>query len=269
MTDNETLYNFSDSIFHRIRDLSYNKTGINLASKRGLIYTRLIRRLRELDIDDFNSYCTLIETNKDEFSAMINILTTNVTYFFREAHQFDFLIDNVCKEILQRSRSLSLWSAGCSSGQEPYSLAMLLEKNRISYSISATDLDSNVLHKANQGIYNEEQILKMPEDVRKKWFSEVNKEKQEYQISNDIRRNIQFKQLNLMNEWNYNQKFHVIFCRNVFIYFDKETKANVLEKFHKSLYPGGYLFLGHSENVTPDGLFEKLPMKIFKKINNE
>lgn len=267
MSDNESLYNFSDEIFHKIRDISYQKTGINFGAKKGLIYTRLIKRLRELDIDDFNKYCSLIIRDKAEFSKMINILTTNVTYFFRESHQFEYLIDTACPELLEKHKSLSLWSAGCSSGQEPYSLAMLFEKNKIPYSITASDLDSNVLNKANKGIYSGEQLDKMPNGFKSKWFTiQEPKDENLYQISNEIRKNVKFKQINLIEDWNYNQKAHIIFCRNVFIYFDKETKSAIMEKFHQTLHPGGYLFLGHSENVDEGSIFTKLPMKIFKKI---
>lgn len=259
--DKEFLY--TDKDFHFLSQLVTSHAGITLPDgKKQLLYSRLIRRLRELGLSSFSEYCDILNNNlDDEFPRFINAITTNVTHFFRENHHFEFLKDIILPEIIKKNQvnakpRLRIWSAGCSTGEEPYSIAIVVREripdlHRWNAKILATDLDTDVLQKARHGFYTMERIKEVNKDRMYKWFREVNNENGQplYEIKSNLREIIAFRQLNLMDKWPMSGKFDVIFCRNVTIYFDKKTRTDLINRFADILTPDGYLILGHSESL--------------------
>lgn len=253
---------FTDKDFSYLSQLAGMHAGINLnASKRELVYGRLARRLRALGLRTFKEYCNLLnDENSDEFTHFINAITTNVTSFFRENHHFEFLANELLIQVIKKQAGMSrprlrIWSAGCSSGQEPYSIAIVLKEcikdiDRWDAKILATDLDSNILDKARQGIYSAESIQDLSLDRRKKWFKFRDEDKNEkVKIINDIKKLVTFKQLNLSGTWPMKGPFDAIFCRNVTIYFDRPTREKLIDNFANLLTRDGCLFVGHSESL--------------------
>lgn len=250
----ERQFEFREADFSRVRRLIYDHAGISLgAHKREMVYSRLARRLRVLGRNDFGTYLDHLERNPnaDEWEEFVNALTTNLTAFFREAHHFPILADFVRK----RSAPISVWCCAASTGEEPYSIAMTLTEAlgpRANAKILATDIDTNVLSKAQAGIYPAERIAKM-EDARLKRFFLQGKgaNSGHVRVRPELREMLQFEPLNLLApDWQIPEQFDVIFCRNVMIYFDKPTQAKILERFAPLMKPGGLLFAGHSENFT-------------------
>lgn len=241
--------------------------------KRELVYSRLARRLRILKLDRFSDYCQLLESNQGavELGHFINALTTNLTSFFREKHHFDFLQQKLLPDWLQRAPAdarLMLWSAGCSTGEEPYSIAMLvaqaLQGRRNSARILATDLDTEVLATAAAGLYRNERLAEIPTDLVRRWCKLT--EDNRIQMAPELKSLIEFKTLNLIQPWPLKGSMDVIFCRNVVIYFDKPTQQKVFEQFYQVLNPGGYLCLGHSESLgAMQSQFEVLGHTLFRK----
>lgn len=241
--------------------------------KRELVYSRLARRLRILKLDRFSDYCQLLESNQGavELGHFINALTTNLTSFFREKHHFDFLQQKLLPDWLQRAPAdarLMLWSAGCSTGEEPYSIAMLvaqaLQGRRNSARILATDLDTEVLATAAAGVYRNERLAEIPADLVRRWCKLT--EDNRIQMAPELKSLIEFKTLNLIQPWPLKGSMDVIFCRNVVIYFDKPTQQKVFEQFYQVLNPGGYLCLGHSESLgAMQSQFEVLGHTLFRK----
>lgn len=256
-TAREREYTLSDSEFDEIRRLVHEHTGIALAdSKRELVYSRLVRRLRRLHMDTFAEYLALIETgDARELEEFTNAITTNLTSFFRESHHFEFLAETVLPELEKRNaetRRLRIWSAGCSTGEEPYSLAIVLQEQAARFKgwdlrILATDLDSQVLAHAQAGIYRDERFDKMPGNRRNRWFKQ-NKDGAAV-ASPELKALITFKQLNLMHPWPMKGPFDVIFCRNVVIYFDKPTQKDLFGKMAELQRVGDHLCIGHSESL--------------------
>lgn len=242
--------------FTQIREIAYNLTGITLSeNKQNMIYGRLARRLRVLNMATFDAYCELISKDTPEINEFINAITTNLTAFFRENHHFDFLSNTVFPEILVKNRAskrLRIWSAGCSTGEEPHSIAMMLAStsgfSNWNAKILATDLDSNVVAKAKSGIYQEDRCTGIPDHYRR--YLKSSESDGDFKISDDVRKFITFKQLNLLNEWPMKGPFDVIFCRNVVIYFDQETQRKLFSRYASLLADDGYLFIGHSENLN-------------------
>ncbi len=239
--------------FRYIRELAYESTGIVLADhKWDMIYSRLAKRVRKLKLTSFKAYCAYLNNNKHlELTNFINALTTNLTSFFREPHHFEFLKNTAVKEFKahhQRGRRIRVWSSACSTGQEPYSMAASLypefDSDSWDLKILATDLDSNVLQKAKDGVYQDGAGLSKRH--RKQWFL---KRGEELEASPELKSRLFFKQLNLLSEWPMSGPFDAIFCRNVLIYFDQKTKQGLIHRFAEKLRPGGYLFLGHSESL--------------------
>lgn len=254
--DSVNEYHLSDAEFKFIQDVVREKTGIYLSEqKRSMVYSRLSRRIRTLKLEGFKDYCNLIKSGDDEeIIEMVNAITTNVTHFFRENHHFDFLKDTILPKLYQdKTQRVRFWSAGCSSGQEPYSIAMTILENQLpaycDLKILATDLSTDILAKAKDGIYNKDAIKDMQKNRELKFFNYLDKEKTTVQIKDNVKDLISFKQLNLMDKWPFKGPFQVIFCRNVIIYFQKDTQYNLFKKFAQMLVPGGYLILGHSEHV--------------------
>ena len=243
--------------------------------KFDMFYSRLSKRVRMLGLANFKEYCSYIRDNSEqEFTQFINAVTTNLTSFYREMHHFDYLHDEVLPEIIKRnhaSRRITAWSAGCSTGEEPYSIAMTLLENVPSgweIKILATDLDTNVLQTAADGIYTSDRITGLSEQKLKRWFKrgkglQANKVK----VKPELRELIEFRQLNLMQEFPMKKHFDFIFCRNVFIYFDQQTKKMLASRYAQLLLTGSHLFIGHSESIhqlTTD--FELIGKTIYRKV---
>lgn len=250
-------FQFSKRDFERLRKLVYSHTGINLTEeKQQLTYGRFAKRLRALRIQDFGDYINLIEKgDEDEMDHFISAITTNFTSFFRESHHFDFLVEEV-QRIAQGSRRIRIWSAGCSSGEEPYSIAISILKaipDAINWDLKilATDLDKKMVAKAAAGVYDQERISGLPSDVKKAWFRKGRGENAgKVQVAADARSLITFNELNLLHDWPVKGPFDIIFCRNVVIYFDKGVQRTLFAKFCAKQRKGGKLIIGHSENLA-------------------
>jgi chemotaxis protein methyltransferase CheR len=245
---------FTRENFERVCRLIYEHAGISLKpSKQHMVYSRLARRLRVNGLDNFRDYLVLLESgNKDEWEAFVNSLTTNLTSFFREPHHFPLLAEHV---INQKGRNpVSLWCAAASSGEEPYSIAMTMVDAFGSFSppvtIVASDLDTNVLAKAEAGIYPVERIEKLSENVVKRFFLKGTGAQSGFvRVRPELRAMIKFRQVNLLgDDWQIRGPLDAIFCRNVMIYFDKETQLKILQRFAPLLHPDGLVFAGHSES---------------------
>lgn len=245
---------FTDKDFERVRQLIYDHAGISLnSSKQDMVYSRLARRLRATGINNFRDYLALLESNDVvEWEAFVNSLTTNLTSFFREPHHFPLLADHVLKQ--KGKHPISLWCSASSTGEEPYSMAMTMVDAFGSFTppvtIVATDLDTNVLAKAEAGIYPLERVEKLSAEAMKRFFLKGAGAQQGYvRVRPELRAMITFRQVNLLsNEWPIRGPLDAIFCRNVMIYFDKETQLGILERFAPLLQPNGLLFAGHSES---------------------
>jgi len=248
-------FSFSDADFERIRKLIYKEAGISLnPSKKDMVYGRLVRRIRELKLTSFAAYVDYLESmsGKREFEQFVNALTTNLTFFFREEHHFPILAEHLKQRVTAGASELSIWCAASSTGEEPYSLAITaLEAfplgSKPSISIIATDLDTSVLETGRKGIYPDEKISRLPPGHVHKYFDKL--ADGSYQAKPVLRNMITFQRLNLIeNNWALRKQFDAIFCRNVMIYFDRDTQFAVLKKFAPLLKPDGLLFVGHSEN---------------------
>lgn len=271
-------FSFTDHDFATIRTLVKHHTGINLSpAKRNMVYSRLTRRLRQLALNDFASYCErLKQGDAEEFSQFINAITTNLTSFFREPHHFDYLAKTVIPELLSKNKldqRIRIWSAGCSTGEEPYSISItILEALRGSggwdVKVLATDLDTDVVAHAERGVYSQERLSGLTLEQLRKWFLKGTQGNSGMaRIGARARELISFRQLNLMESWPMRGPFDVIFCRNVVIYFDKETQRVLFERFANYLADGGYLFIGHSETLYQiSNRFELIGNTIYRKI---
>lgn len=245
---------FTASDFERIRTMLYKHSGIKLNdSKMDMVYSRLARRLRATGLKTFQDYLARVEKQQDEeWEVFINSLTTNLTAFFREPHHFPLLKEHV---LSLRKRPLRLWCSAASTGEEPYTMAMSMVEAFGSYKppveIIATDIDTNVLNKAKAGIYPMDRVEKLPQETLKRFFlkgSGANADN--VKVRKELCDLISFRQLNLLdNQWPVNGAFDVIFCRNVMIYFDKDTQYKILKRFAPLLEPHGLLFAGHSESL--------------------
>jgi len=252
--------------FQQLRELIYTHTGISLSDhKHILVCSRLAKRLRHYGMtrySDYYAYLTNDDHDGSELREMINAITTNKTDFFREAHHFNFLTNYVFPAYkskvrgVREGRELRIWSAGASTGEEAYTLAMtVLEAFSLPFSreikLLATDIDTNVLNHAAKGIYTAEQANKIPERLLHRYFHK-GKDAHEGKVmaKPELKSLIAFRHLNLQETpWPMQRRFDVIFCRNVIIYFDKPTQARIISRFCQSLKPNGYLMLGHSESL--------------------
>ncbi len=254
---------FTQAEFEHIRTLLYQHSGIKLNdSKKDMVYSRLGRRLRATGMKSFQEYLELVEQDEgNEWEAFINSLTTNLTAFFREPHHFPLLKEHV---LSLRKKPLRLWCSAASTGEEPYTMAMTMIDAFGSYKppieIIATDIDTNVLTKARAGIYSLERVEKLPPETLKRFFLKgTGKNNGFVQVRKELRDLISFRTLNLLDEqWPINGTFDVIFCRNVMIYFDKETQYKILKRFAPMLESHGLLFAGHSESLHHAADFFKL-----------
>jgi chemotaxis protein methyltransferase CheR len=246
-------------------------------SKRELIYRRVTARLKVTNIASFKDYLDFLKKgDPSEVEAFSNAVTTNLTSFFREGHHFDFLAKNIIPEIVARPRNdakrLRIWSAGCSTGEEPYSIAITLKetlKNIDSWDakILCTDIDSNVLKTCKSGIYSQQRVENIPQEQVRRWFRKSRAEDGDLvKVSQELQDLVVFKKLNLMLDWPMKGCFDAIFCRNVIIYFDKPTQRVLIERFANLLADGGYLILGHSESLfSVSDRFSLLGQTIYRK----
>jgi chemotaxis protein methyltransferase CheR len=250
----------SDRDFAFIKQVVRERTGIALSDvKRDMVYGRLARRLRRLGLPDFRSYNELLRSgDAAEMTECINALTTNLTSFFREPHHFAYLAGRVVPELLRRDGAgsrLRIWSAGCSTGEEPYSIAITLREcipqiERHDVKILATDIDSSVVQKAEAGVYRAERIRDLAPARAKKWFlAGRGAHAGQVRVADALRGMITFRTLNLMDPWPMRGPFDVIFCRNVVIYFEKATQRALFDRMADLLTPHGHLFIGHSESL--------------------
>ncbi len=273
----------SGSDFARLSNFIYDKCGIKMPdSKKIMVEARLRKRLRDLNMHSYSDYCNLLFSqngNEEEITHMVDVITTNKTDFFREPKQFTFLTETALPEFANNDgigiqRPLKAWSAGCSTGEEPYTLSIVLSEygqnhSRYSYNILATDISTRVLEKAASGIYDEEKIYPIPRDLLQKYFlKSKNKEKKLVRVIPQMRNTVKFQWLNFMeNDFGISEMFDVIFCRNVIIYFDKPTQEKLIEKLIRHLNPGGYFFLGHSESIFSRNLpIVQMAASTYKKI---
>jgi chemotaxis protein methyltransferase CheR len=243
--------------FEKISQLVHRLAGINLRpGKQELVNARLARRLRALGLNSFDAYLEYLsrDTPEGELVAMIEAMTTNKTGFFREPQHFDYLCRKIAPEL--KSCKVRVWSAGCSSGEEPYSAVILLyeaikDLALRDLGILATDLSSAMLARARKGIYDKNRLQEVPPLLLSKYFACIETHPApRYQVIEPLRRPMRFARLNLMEEWPMRGPFDLIFCRNVMIYFDKPTQERLVNRFWNLLKPGGHLFVGHSESLA-------------------
>ncbi|MEO0864241.1 MAG: protein-glutamate O-methyltransferase [Pseudomonadota bacterium] len=259
---NQTL---DPALFARIADLAYEESGINLVpEKRLMVQSRLRHRLRALQLPGFDDYAALV-TSRDGASErrhMISALTTNVTHFYREPHHFALLTEHVLPVMRNKIRQgapIRLWSAGCSNGQEPYSIVMhlFLEEPALrhaDFKLLATDIDPKVIEHARAALYTTAQSKPLPDEAAQ--FLLPGERDGQIRISPDIRERVTFKELNLLSDWPMRGQFDAIFCRNVVIYFDVETQERLWPRFASALAPHGLFFLGHSERIVDPALYK-------------
>ncbi len=272
----EFAYTRSD--FNFLRRLANERTGIVVGEdKYDMFYARLSRRVRKLGLTSFRDYCELVrrDAQGEEILELVNSITTNLTAFFRENHHFEYLASQVVAEHLKRhpsSHPLRIWSAGCSTGEEPYSIAIALSEalpgHRIGdLDILATDIDSNVLAKAASGVYPADRVSGISNSRLRRWFLRgKGGNKGVVKLKPEIRRHIRFGKLNLMEDWQLDEPVDVIFCRNVIIYFGKEDKIRLMEKYANNLRDGGHLFIGHSESLFKiSERFELIGNTVYRK----
>jgi len=265
-------FDFTRRNFDRVVKLIRRKAGIFLSDRKSdMVYSRLARRIRKLGFSNFDTYLDFVEEDLPESIHFTNALTTNLTHFFREKHHFEYLSQTFLPSLFEKNQQrIRVWSAGCSTGEEPYSVGLMwmaLEAKpaHVDFKILATDLDTNVLEICRKGIYPVEKLspVSLP---HLRWFRETeNCGADEREISPKIREFIYFKQLNLMDEWPMKGPLDVIICRNVLIYFDKATQLNLVQRFSNLLAKDGCLILGHSESLSANkGQFVSIGKTIYR-----
>lgn len=260
--------------FTRLKTFMYNNYGINLENKKKLIETRLALVVKRLRFNDFSSYIdALMKDKTGEYVAIVvEKLTTNFTYFMREEQHFNFLKNNIIIPKIKKNMpsSVNIWCAASSTGEEPYCLAMTSKSalginKKVNISITASDISMNVLKIAKNGVYSPEKVSKLPSDWVKNYFKQTTN--RNYEVIDDIKKMISFKYFNLngITGWEKN-KYDVIFCRNVMIYFDEPTKKKLCTKLSEALKPGGYLIIGLSENLSSQITeFQRVEPSVYKK----
>lgn len=251
-----------DSEFDFIRSLVYERSRINLGpDKRQLVNARLGKRLRATNVPTLREYCRLLRQPgaEQELAHLIDAISTNHTFFFREIAHFHFLRDKAVPELQTRARAerwsrLRVWSAACSSGEEPYSIAITLAESLATWpwDVQATDISHRVLAKAQAAIYPDDTVSRLPAPTVRTYFQRgIGAQEGNHRIKALLRERVTFQQLNLLDaQLPFTEPFHVIFCRNVMIYFDAKTQEELIGRLTRRLVPGGYLFVGHSESLT-------------------
>lgn len=267
------MLNLTDEDFHRLVEFMRSNYGINLEKKRVLIEGRLNAVVMDKGFTSFKDYIdyAFSDSTGRETIALVNKLTTNHTFFMREPEHFEFMRDTVLPyiESTVADKDARIWCAAASTGQEPYTMAMVIDdyfgarKKGWDLKILATDLDTDVLRKAKLGVYSAEAVSDLPGEWVDRYFKKIDKET--YQISNEIRDEIVYKKFNLMDPIKYVKPFDLIVCRNVMIYFENDTKNALIERFYDCTKDGGYLFIGHAENVSKDTRYRYIKPAIYRK----
>ncbi|SPP65122.1 CheR family methyltransferase [Nitrospira lenta] len=244
--------------YDHIRTLLYDESGISLGdNKQSLVVSRLSKRLRELQLDSFDAYYEFVTGDDSgvEFTRMLDLLSTNKTDFFREPKHFDFLRDRILPG-LAKEKCIRIWSSACSTGEEPYTIAITLHESvphpeQWNFQVLASDISTRVLAHAAAGLYGEERIKTVPPDIARRHFLKGRGEKRGLvKVKPHLSDIIKFRRMNLMDDrFPIKQPLDLIFCRNVMIYFDRPTQERLIGKFYKCLKPGGHLFIGHSESL--------------------
>ena len=264
------MIKLTDTEFHELVGFIQSNYGINLSKKRMLIEARMYSVLYEKHLSSFSQYFEILKHDKSEINTLLNKLTTNHTYFMREPSHFGFLKDVILpeQEKTNNGHDLRIWSAGCSTGEEAYTAVMVMKDYfRLAagwdYRMLATDISTNVLENANNGVYTEESLKNIPLEWKMRYFRKI---EDKYVLSDEIKSEVIFKQLNLMDDFHFQKPFDLIFCRNVMIYFQQDTKVRLVKKFNRVLKPGGYLFIGHSETIQHDAAgFRYVEPSIYRK----
>lgn len=268
------MIEISEKEFQQLSTFVKISYGLDLHQKKTLVESRLQGILAEKEFHAFSLYYEYLMSDKtgEALQVLMNKLTTNHTFFLREADHFNYFRDRVLPYLkaVVKDRDLRIWSAGCSSGEEPYTLAMImadffgLEKSSWETKLLATDISQRVLDAAIEGVYTDEQIASIPEGWRKKYFKRI--DKTVFQVVDGIRNDVIFRVFNLNNGvFPFRKKFHVIFCRNVMIYFDIPTKRELIDRFYDLTEPGGYLFIGHSESICEGTKYKYKAPAIYRK----
>ncbi len=263
----------SDVDFNRLVKFVREKYGIDLHQKRQLITSRLGGTVRSKGLRNFHEYVDymLKSGTAEDTTQLLNKLTTNYTYFMRETDSFDFFIGTIMPYMAERHRrdkSLAIWSAGCSSGEEPYNITMYMmdyfgsQFSAWDTRLLATDLSMDALGKAQKGVYE------LPDTLPKRWRNEyfVRQKDGRFEVAPKVRNNVIFRQFNLMEPIRFRRKFDIIFCRNVMIYFDMPTKTALINRFYDATVPGGYLIISLSENLPPNTRYQRVATSIFQKL---
>ncbi|MCY1273992.1 Chemotaxis protein methyltransferase [compost metagenome] len=252
----EHEFGYNDHDFEQVRSRLYRRAGISLAaSKRQMVYSRLARRLRQLELPSFSSYLAYLDQHPEEWQPFINALTTNITAFFRERHHFAQL-EALAGEPQRRGRPLRLWSAASSTGEEPYSMAIALHQalggRAQGVQIIASDIDTGVLETARRGVYPLERIAQLEPELKKRYFQRgTGGNAGLVRVVPELRQMVEFRRINLLDaDWPLAGGLDAIFCRNVMIYFDKSTQIRLLERMVRLLRPDGLFFAGHSESFV-------------------
>ena len=253
------MLTLTDSDFQNLYTYIKKNYGIDLSKKKQLIVSRLSNTLAAQGFSDFTSYVKDITSGRDPemVTAMLNKLTTNYTYFLREEAHFQYFQEVVLPDLAKkhaRDKSLSIWSAGCSSGEEPYTISIYLKEffgaqaSQWDTRILATDISQKILNSAIAATYSEESIAPLPASWKQKYSVKANNS--QYTVAPALKQNVIFRPFNLMEPIQFKRKFDLIFCRNVMIYFDQDTKDALVRRFYNATVPGGHLFIGHSEGLT-------------------
>lgn len=265
----------TDLEFERLVQFLETRYGINLASKKVIVQGRLDNYLARNGYNNYGDYLNAVESDRSghELQNMLNILTTNHTYFWREPDHFIFLRDEILPWIVKKeqySHDIRIWSGASSSGEEPYTIAMVvkdflgLNYNNWNSTLLATDLSSEVLRFAMKGVYLKEKIEVLPPQWQRANFKQI--DEYNFRVKDEIRKNVMFRQFNLMNDFPFNSKMHVVFLRNVMIYFSDDTKRELVNKIYNVLEPGGYLIIGNTENIDKEATnLEFVRPSIFRK----
>jgi len=270
------MIKISDKEFKRLTEYLRENYGINLIKKRTLIESRLNNHMQRNGFDNYTDYLNYAVEDKSgrEMSNIINILTTNYSYFMREWEHFRYFKEELLPEVMPKvvGRDLRTWSAGCSSGQEPYTMAMLISDylggNKAGWDtkVLATDISLKALSVGKEGIYSDESLNGVPAGWKYSYFEKASNI--DWRVKDSLKKEVIFRRFNLMDEhFPFKKKFHVIFCRNVMIYFNEQTKQTLIEKFYNSLENGGYLFIGQSESINRnENSFKYVMPSIYKKV---
>ncbi len=269
----------SDAEFSRLRDLIHKRFGINLTEqKRSLLVGRLQKLMRNLNLGNFSDYYDYLSHDKTEaaLGELVDLISTNHTYFNREKDHFDFFSQTALPTVIEKlkrekRKDLRIWCAGCSTGEEPYTLLMLMmEYLGNDYSawdagILATDISDRALTSARRGVYATDRVMQLPETLRKKYFTPAGPN--EMAVVDKVKREATFRRFNLMNtSFPFKKPFQMIFCRNVMIYFDQPTREALVSRYHQFTEPGGYLFIGHSETLgRSQTLYRYLKPALYQK----